>query len=187
MDSSSGNSLRDVRRIVHASGVLVAGGILALLLGGVSLPLSAQRRSVQHEIEATERFLATQEAVRSEHERLRSRFTELDARKESILARIPAEANESEFLAQLTRLAEESGLLVQEYRPGTITPHEGYSEMEILVNARADYESVCYFLDGLTRLPRYCQLTDFEMDAASPEKKFPITMKLRIYFKRANS
>lgn len=183
MEDSFGDSLRDVRRIVHASGVLGAAAILVLLLGAVSLSFSVQRRTFQHEIDATERFLATEDRIRAEYGRLQSRFAELDARKESILARIPAQANESEFLGQLTRLARESGLVVQEYRPGTVTPHESHSEMEILVNGRADYQSVCYFLAGLARLPRYCQLTDFEMDATVPESKFPITMKLRIFFK----
>lgn len=186
-ESRSTPDLPQVRRSVHAAGAAVSLGILGLLLGGICYPLSSRMDFVRQKSQATQRFLATERSVRNEHEELQSRFSELDARREGIMARIPPQANESEFLEQMAGIAESCGLVLREYRPGTVTRHESYSEMEIFVNAHGDYESVCYFFDGLERLSRYCQLADFEIDASSGLQRFPVKLKLRIFFKPANA
>lgn len=184
--SSNPQDLPEVRRSVHAVGVAVSVGILGLLLGGVCYPLSSQKDFVEQKSQATRRFLSTENAVRGEHAELQARYAELDARREGIMARIPPQANESEFLEQMAGIAESRGLILREYRPGTVTRNENYSELEIFVNAHGDYPSLCHFLDGLGRLSRYCQLTDFEIDASSSLQRFPVKMKLQIYFKPPN-
>jgi len=96
--------------------------------------------------------------------------------------RIPAAPRESDFLHQISQLADQIGLQVTDYRPGVIDQRENHHEMEVKVNTRGNYESLCKFLKQIDHLPRLCRLTQLDVNTDVKDQDLNVDMSFRIYF-----
>lgn len=104
-------------------------------------------------------------------------------------ARIPETAQESEFLAQVSRLAKDTGLTIQEFRPGGITERKTHRELDVALSALGGYRSLCEFLAGLEKLPRLCRVTSLTVnrDTTPTAEHYPVRMNVVVYFQPLTS
>lgn len=158
--------------------IIVCGG----LLGGLAYPFHSQASDLKSQANATRAFLESQERIEQEHEKIIQDFHEIEARRESIIARIPDQPDESVFLAQVSRAAENCGLLVQEFRPATAKQMERFGEMEIGIHATGDFKSLCEFLNLIEELPRFTLLSNLEIDADGGGEAMAVKLQLKIFF-----
>lgn len=100
------------------------------------------------------------------------------------MTRIPETAQESEFLAQLSQLAKDTGLTILEFRPGKITDRTTHRELEISLSAHGGYHSLCELLAGLEKLPRLCRVTSLtiDRDSTTTVEQYPVRMSVVVYF-----
>ena len=123
-------------------------------------------------------------AGRLRHEQAQLKRSLADARDEEIrlLARVPDEAHEADFLSQMSHLAKEVGMELRDYRPGQVQPQATCSAMEVALTCEGPYESLCRFLDGVGRLPRLVNLSQLEVEGSHGGSIYLTTLKLVIYF-----
>lgn len=181
--TQSDRRIRIARRALDAGGALLVCGILAaasLLIDGI---IASQMDRTQAARGALQRFLKTGPALQREHRVLAQREVDLEQRMAAARAKIPEQAGESEFLAQLTNLALQSGLSIRDYTPGPATRLAEHHMVEVEVSAEGDHAGLCQFLNGLPELSRLCRLTELDIETPkSGESRYPIQLKMQIFF-----
>ena len=112
----------------------------------------------------------------------RAALKQLQDQRDSLRARVPADAREAEFLEQVTEVAREVGLHIHDYRPGTVTTLGEYSRMEIGLSCAGNYNGICDFMYRLATLPRLANVTKLDILVPAPEEMYTLNMTLVIYF-----
>lgn len=97
--------------------------------------------------------------------------------------RIPEGPNEAEFLKQLSRAAEASGLRIQDYRRGNSAVKESYSSLRINLTCSARYVELCRFLEQLDELPRILTIEKLTISTPDDGDQYPVDLRLSVYFR----
>ena len=173
--------LRVLSWSLHGLGALIACAIgLAAEMVGYR-PLDAEVAGCARQTAELQGAIRDGERLRAEHARLRRDLASAREQSADLIERIPDQPQEADFLAQLSQLADDSGLKIQDYRPGVITPRSSYATMKVDVICAGDYESICTFLDGLAELPRHCTVVRFEIDSASQGELYSVELSQELY------
>ena len=183
MDSSSTESrLRTLRVMLHVSG---AAGLVTLLVVAWSFlirPIDAQRRVTSQRMARLETTLDAADEIRGEHASLSERLSTDRDQEAALQARIPDDPAEAEFLALASELAAETGLKIQDYRPGKPVEEPSCSSLEVQLICEGDYASVCGFLDGISKLPRLSRIERLHIDATKSKPDYLIEISVLLYF-----
>jgi Tfp pilus assembly protein PilO len=176
--------LQTMNRGLHGAGVTVLIAIVATAVWCVVLPLNQEVTQLDKLCDANRAFVSRTAEFKNQHTQLSQQLSQMETRFGELMTRLPSEADESEFLAQLSGLATQSGLVIRDYRPGSVVAREEYNEMEIDLSAKGPYGGICNFLHGLESLPRLCLVTDLTIAGTTEpaEDIYPIDVTLRIYF-----
>lgn len=177
-------SLAAWNRWLHGLGLLMTVGIAFAAWSAIDVFVNGRIERINRRHAATTTFMKTAPDVEAEHHRLRTEVANRSLRFEELLARIPPDVRESDFLAQIDELSRKCGLTIRDYRPGSITNQTRHSELEIELSAEGNYTALCHFLAGIHGLPRMSRVTALNVSAA-PQlggEVYPIEMTLRIYF-----
>jgi len=185
----SGNPNRRLRVLswsLHGLGALIACAILlaAELVG--YRPLDAEVAACARETAELQGVIQDGERLRAEHGRLRQELARARERSADLIERIPDQPQEADFLAQLSQLADDSGLKIRDYRPGVITLRSSHATMKVDMICAGNYESICTFLDGLAELPRHCTVVRFQIDSASQGELYSVELSLELYVATAD-
>lgn len=168
--------------LFHAIGAAVTG---VLLLGTVFLviqPMDRRESDLKHQAAELTATLAAEDAVTAEHESLVAELLAADDMVEKLLNRIPAVPRESDFLGQITTLADEVGLSIVDYRPGSATEKKGYKQMTLTLSSDGSYESVCNFLHQIHQLPRLSRVLALDIAPVADGDVYKMMMTLTIFF-----
>lgn len=174
---------------LHAGGSLLA---LALALGGwygVDQLVNSRIQHLNRRTANAAGFLNTKPKIEAENSKLQHDVAENSARFSELLARIPSEVRESDFLAQVSELARRCELQIRDYRPGSVANRTRHHELDIAVSAEGTYAAFCRFLDGVHTLPRLSRVTSLQIVAppAPDSNIYPVDMTLRIYFSQLHT
>ena len=169
--------------MLHLAGLSVALGI-ALIAGIVVYkPLHAEEVRVRNVTTWTEKFLSRQDELLEDSSKLATRRLESETLFAAAMTRIPETALKTEFLAQLSQLATETGLKIHEFRPGDEVDRKTHRELSIHVTGEASYASLCRFLAGLEKVERLTQLTSLQVNGGFGESDtYPVSMTVNIFF-----
>lgn len=184
MDSSPTTvRLQRLGLLLHGAGLLltiasVAGsGLTAYGL------LSREWSEIHRRTLQARAYLNTAPTIRENHAAAIEQMRQEEARLESLMARIPTTPQESEFLAELTRLAREAKLRITDFKPSEVSGGEAHAAVEIALRTEASYEGLCRFLDGLSSLPRLCHVKRLCLKAPdAAQTSYPVDMTLQIFF-----
>ncbi|MBC8868839.1 MAG: type 4a pilus biogenesis protein PilO [Planctomycetes bacterium] len=171
------------RIAVDAAGVFGILAIFALAIGIGYLPMHRQRDSIEESILTDMDFLAAESEIETRHARLKECLTESENLLADLQARVPDEPNESEFLGQLAKLAEESGVELGEYQPGATHEEGKFGKLEIHFMATGTYDQICRFVHGLDDMPRFFRVSSLEVALEDPQSEvYPLDVELLVYF-----
>lgn len=161
---------------LHGLGALVVIAIALFAEFAVFRPIDDRTATNLHEARQLQTFLRDKDKVRAEHARLAKELAVARGQAATLQARIPDEPREAEFLAQASRLADQVGLQIQDYRPSAISSQQSYSTVRVDLTCRGGYASICSFLDQLSKLPRHSTVTHLRIDAnhKDPVYKEPV-------------
>ncbi len=180
---------RRFRYLLHALAAGVTGclGLLAINLG--VLQAREQQQSVEVQVESMRRFLSRADEIDARQRELQCLLDQTEEQFAAAVTRIPESAQESEFLAQVSRLAKDTALTIHDFRPDKITERTTHRELEISLSARGTYRSLCEFLAGLEELPRLCRVTSLTIDRDSTPtaEHHPVRMSVVVYFQPLTS
>lgn len=165
------------------------GGGLALVLSSIGVawtlvyqPLESARGEALARCAEINELLESADRLRREQAQLKRLLADARDEERRLLARVPDEAHEADFLSQMSHLAKEVGMELRDYRPGQVQPQPTCSAMEVALTCEGPYESLCRFLDGVSRLPRLVNLSHLEIDGSHGGNAYAATLKLVIYF-----
>jgi len=171
------------RIAVDAAGVFGVLAIFALGIGIGYLPIHRQRNSIEESISTDMDFLAAGSEIESRHARLKECLTESENLLADLQARVPDEPHESEFLGQLAKLAGESGLNLEKFRPGATHEEGKFGKLEIHFSATGTYDQICRFVHGLDEMPRFCRVSSLKVAPEDPQSEvYPLDVELLVYF-----
>jgi Tfp pilus assembly protein PilO len=184
MDSSMSTSrLKRLGLLLHGGGLLLTLSIVIGVGFGSYALLSREWSDIHRRTAEARAYLATAPAIRNQHADAIKRLRNEEVRLESLLARIPTTPQESEFLAELTRLARDARLKISDFKPAEVQGADSHAAVEIALKTEASYEGLCRFLDGLSGLPRLCHVKRLSLKAPSASQTtYPVDMTLQIFF-----
>jgi Tfp pilus assembly protein PilO len=165
------------------------GGGLAVVLSSIGVawslayqPLEAARADAEARCHEINELLLSADRLRREQSQLKRSLADAHEQEQRLLARVPDEEHEADFLRQISRLAKEVGMELRDYRPGQRQSQPTCSAMEVALTCEGHYESLCRFLDGVGRLPRLVNLSHIEIDSSHGDGVYVANLKLVIYF-----
>ena len=173
--------LRVLSWSLHGLGALIACAIVAAAELVGCRPLDAEVAACARQTAELQEVILDGERLRAKHARLRQELASAREQSVDLIERIPDQPQEADFLAQVSQLADDSGLKIQDYRPGVITPQSSYATMKVDLICTGNYESICTFLDGRAELPRHCTVIGLEIDSASQGELYTVKLSLELY------
>ena len=167
---------------IHAVGAFV----LLLGVGGyqffVFSLLSKRHQQCQHEIVRTQQLLASQPRTERALAELDARLRELEQRAQRTKAGIPEEPGESEFLRQLTEVADEEQLKIRDFHTGLARQEAGYSQLDVRLLGEGPHDGICGFLERITQLPRVTTVQRMQITGTEGRAVYPLEVTLTLYF-----
>jgi Tfp pilus assembly protein PilO len=120
--------------------------------------------------------------IREQHRMVSAKLNEVMTRIANVQRRVPVNDNSFEFLADVSQIAEVKKLAIKEINPGSQESKTGYAEMQLTLNSRGSFESICTFLDELNKLSRLSKIKDLTLSSETDVGEYPMTATLVIYF-----
>lgn len=183
MNLTPSSSLRGFDLGLHAGGL---GIVLVIVYAAWTLviePLQRQHQGLAVKIEEERQLQAKRAEIEARHREVEGQVADYEASFAHALTRLPETPRESEFLAQITRLARTCQLKIQRYHPREPVNEGTHTALEVQLDASADYAGICQFLDGLRGLARLCRVTRLRIHTTEADgTNLPIEMMLRIYY-----
>ena len=174
--------LRWIGAGLHGLGLLIVAGTAAAAYTLLWVPLAEQVHQARDLQTIVQAKLDGAIEARLEHRRLLSALAKIERDAAALQRRIPEEPLEADFLAELTTAAQQVNLQIQNYQPGIVMVEPTCSQLEIVLSGLGSHQSICGFLDRLTRSPRLSRVLTLEIDAAADGELYPVSMKLVIFF-----
>jgi len=170
--------------MLHAAGLALTAGVAVLAAVTIWQPLYAGSEQAMVEIARLDELLKSAGEIRAEARDIRRQIDEAQTRGVRLAARVPTAPHEADFLGQMTELAHQVELEINDYRPGVVRLLEKHGEMEVQFSAQGTYAAICRFLHRTEELPRLCRITRLDIKAPQTGDKTQIDMTLLIYFAR---
>ena len=164
--------------VLHAIGATIAAAILMSGLVGYQL-LRFRYETLQQDYQAAVRLRTQAEAIAADDQQTQAMLVQARAHQQQVHQRVPTLPNEIAFLDQLSAAAQQAGLQIRDYRPGSHSEHPTHHEVELILRAEGSYESLCQFAASLNSLSRMCRIAHLSL-SAPPQGKTDMTIELRI-------
>ncbi|MDX1962339.1 MAG: type 4a pilus biogenesis protein PilO [Pirellulales bacterium] len=109
---------------------------------------------------------------------------ELAAAQDGLAAiheRLAPVAAEAEFLGYLSELALATQVNIKEFRPGRVVGTTHNSALELQIRAQGTFAEICHFLDGISRLPRMCYVSNLSINEP-PQPRGDCNIEIQLRF-----
>lgn len=157
--------------------------VVALLTWAVACrPINNGIVAGAYRVGQLDKLLKTRPRQKALYERLGKQLTEAREQAEMLNDRVPEEPQEAVFLAQVSKLANDVGLSIQDYRPGAIKRDDSHSTMRVDLICRGRYSAICKFLDGLPTLPRHSTVVRLQITSEGDQAEYSADVSLELYF-----
>ena len=173
---------RQLRLAVHSCGLAIVAVIAATGYVTSFAATEDQEDAWQQSIAHDENLLQQQETILFDRENTECELFAMSRRLEELTAMIPNEPEESRFLAQLSALADESQLSIQNFRPGPPEDTHNVKRIRVQLSGAGSYECICTFMDGLQALPRLTHVSRLTIDPVDSSGMYPVQLELSIFF-----
>ncbi|HEY2413099.1 MAG TPA: type 4a pilus biogenesis protein PilO [Pirellulaceae bacterium] len=100
-------------------------------------------------------LLARAEQVQADRESAAKQLATLAEQLADLKSRLPSSPKEAEFLAQLSKLAENTGVRLKNFRPGQVANGPSVNTCEVQLSLVGPFASICKMFDGLAEVPRF--------------------------------
>jgi Tfp pilus assembly protein PilO len=164
-----------------------AGLVAALLIGTLFFSWiyeEAEGSIVELSADIEQLRLSVQNApvVRKTHEELLQRLDDLKSQMATLQQRVPQIADAGKFLGDVSSIAHEENLNINEIQPDKPIVKDGFTEMEVKLTAQGDYKSICSFFHRLNDLSRLSKVKNLDVSSPGTTEKLPMTATIIIYF-----
>ncbi len=167
---------------LHALGAAVVLAVVLLTWAIAFRPIDNRAEACRYRVEQLETLLKTRPQQQALYTRLGKELAEAREQAEMLNDRVPEEPQEAVFLAQVSELANDVGLSIQDYRPGAIKRNDSHCTMRVDLICRGRYSAICKFLDGLPDLPRHSTIVRLQITSEGDQPEYSADLSLELYF-----
>lgn len=168
---------------VQNAGAIVCAAALALLgYMAVHQPLRSWLSSVESDMLQVQAKLKQGPALRRQHAEQQRLHEQLLQRVELVNSRIPDQPREGEFLADVSRLAGEHGVVIQDFRRGSTVETPTHSVVSVTLTARSSHGGLCGLIDAIAGLPRLAELRSLDIRPNGDSEARPVTLTYDLYY-----
>jgi Tfp pilus assembly protein PilO len=169
-------------RLLHYAGVLATVFCAATGYSLVHAPAVHAISRTSMKIE--ELMLSAENApvIRQQHGAVSETLREVTTRIANIQRRVPRDADAGKFLTEVTEIATAEKLSIKDFQPDKAENKNGYAQMCVTLKGTGSFDSICTFLDRLTKLTRLSKIKDLTLSASDNQTEYPMTATLVIYF-----
>lgn len=182
MNDTKTQQLRSLGWLMHGAGAVPAAVIITAFWFGYSVPLKTAKQDVRNQIQGITKQLAEGRGIRAKHRLLKEQLAANQNKIDLVRQRIPDQSEEAEFLRQVTDASVRSGVNIGTYSRGKETAKTQFSQLEIHIQARGTFASICRFLDQLEQIPRVTKVTSLQLDGVAADDGYPLSMTVRLYY-----
>ena len=128
------------------------------------------------------------ESIRRNYAAQKKTLAELLQRVEQVRQRVPEQAEEGEFLANVSRLARTHKIQINDFKRGASTAKDDHSSTQVTITGAGAHADLCRFLEAIEQLPRVAHLTQMSVNSKADRDGYPIVLSYALYFgKQAES
>jgi Tfp pilus assembly protein PilO len=176
------NETRRFGRLLHYAGlaaVLVSG---AVGYGWLYTPVETNILETVMKIEELALSRQNAVAIRREHERLSGQLKGIQARYAALEARVPINAEAGLFLKHVSEIAREEKLAIGTFQPAQSVEGDGFTAMEVMLDGKGTFASICSFFDRLSKIQRLSKVKDLSVAVDPTSDEYPMQATIVIYF-----
>jgi Tfp pilus assembly protein PilO len=169
-------------RLLHYAGlavVLVAGGAT---YNWFYVPVETRILDTEMKIEELSTARQNAVAIRKKYASLSDQLKDIQARYAALERRVPVNAEAGNFLKHVSEIAGEEKLVISNFQPAQSTPGDGYIAMEVMLDGKGSFQSICSFFDKLSKIQRLSKVKDLSVAADPRSDDYPMTATIVIYF-----
>ncbi|MDG2128383.1 MAG: type 4a pilus biogenesis protein PilO [Fuerstiella sp.] len=174
-------SLKQRRITVHFVGLVVSAAI-ATAGSLFCSTTSNEQQQWKNSILADSELLEQQSTLVAAGKITERDLHTMTQRLDEVTALIPVHPEKGQFLEQVSKLAAESVLIMQNFDPGSPEENDRVQRIRVLLTGEASYKGICAFLHGLKTLPRLTHVSDLHISPITTEGRHPVSMELSIFF-----
>jgi Tfp pilus assembly protein PilO len=169
-------------RLLHYAGVLATVVCATAGYSFLHAPAVDSIAETSARIDEVVQSVQNSPVIREQHRIVSAKLREVTTRIANVQARVPQGADDGEFLKQVTQLAQNEKLAINDFHHEKAEVKNGYAEMQVSVHGVGSFNSICAFLDGLNKLARLSKIKDFTLSAEDTATEYPMSATLVIYF-----
>jgi Tfp pilus assembly protein PilO len=167
---------------IHACGAAVTFALALGLFRGVYLPLRRDTEDRSVRIERAGALAAHGDAVARTHREMRTRLAELTAVAERTRERMPTEHSAGEFVEQITRLAGELDLEIEQCQTGPPLQRDDHATIEVSCRLIGSFASMCRYLAAVDQLPQFATVWRLEVTRTPDPVGYPVQVTFQLYY-----
>lgn len=155
-------SLTALNRILHAVGFT---GVLLIIVAAIYAcrVVEARVASLQSQQERALRMLSQTRNLCATRKNAIERLRAAERETAELAAQLPATADETGVLHQLSGSAEKAGVGIRDFRLGAIAEYPTHKELELQFRGEGPYMGWCQFLAALQKLPRSYRISQLHI------------------------
>ena len=168
--------------VAHLVGLGCLVCVLSGFYFGVFKSIQAGRDSAGMRVEIFKAKLTEASSIRTRYTASQGELERLQESVSEVKQKVPDSPNEGEFLANVSKLASQHEIQIEDFRRldsqlETDTPH-----ITIFIEGQGSHQGICNFLESIHHLPRIALLTQLTIDPTIDNELYPIQLKYNLYF-----
>jgi Tfp pilus assembly protein PilO len=169
-------------RLFHYAGLAVVLIVGAATYGWFYVPV--ETKIIDAEIKIDELAAAGKNAmaIRRKYASLSKQLQDIQARYAALERRVPLSAEAGNFLKHVSTIASEEKLVISNFQPAQSVPGDGFTAMEVMLDGKGSFQSICSFFDRLAKIQRLSKVKDLSVVADPDSNDYPMKATIVIYF-----
>lgn len=167
---------------LHTAGLAVVLVTLVVFYSLVYCQLHDQKRLDTERSEQLSLLLASSAEVQREQVPLRQELKKLQESIASTRSRLPNELQEKEFIGQLNKTAQQTGLEIMNHRITAVRPGSSISSAEIRFHCNGSYASICKFLNEVHQIARVTEISKLDLESEINSSGYPFQVTFVLYY-----
>ena len=162
-------------RLLHYAGLAIVLVVGAAAYSWFYTPVEARHsRRRNEDRRARVSRSKTPRSIRREHERLSSHLQDIEARYAALEERVPINAEAGSFLKHVSEIAQRRAAGDQQLSAGAVgRPATAYTAMEVMLDGKGSFQSICSFFDRLSKIQRLSKVKDLQRQRRSAIRRLP--------------
>jgi len=169
-------------RLLHYAGFAIALIVGTIGYAQLYTPIEENILNVEMKIDELTQSKQNAAAIYSAHERLSNRLQGIATRYAELRRRVPTNAEAGGFLKYVSEIAQDEKLTIFNFQPANSVESEGYTTMEVMLNGKGSFASICAFFDRLAKVKRLSKVKDITISVDRQSDEYPMKATLIIYF-----